>query len=144
MSDNAPIEQVSLDKIVITNKVPDRVDAAVKLLCLAIIFSILELVMNIIMNDAPLLSGGMAFLFAGYALVGWLVLKISLGRNWARIAFTMLLALQLGREPLVWEPIFKMSIVVGLIHLAVVGLQIAAVVMLWMKDSEAFFEKKAA
>jgi len=137
-----PIEQVSLDKIVITNKVPDRVDAAVKLLCLAIIVSIIGLVMNIAMGYAPFSLEGMALMFAGYALVGLLVLKISLGRNWARITFAMLLGFQLGGCPLVVGLIFKASYVLGFLYLGGLGLQVAAVAMLFMKGADGFFEKK--
>lgn len=137
-----PVEQVSLDKIVITNKIPDRVDAAVKLLCLAIIVSIIGLVMNIALGYAPFSIEGMAVMFAGYALVGLLVLKISLGRNWARIIFSMLLGFQLGGCPLVVGLIFKASFVLGVLYLGCLGLQTVAVAMLWMKGADGFFEKK--
>ncbi|MEZ0223123.1 MAG: hypothetical protein ACAH83_01100 [Alphaproteobacteria bacterium] len=137
-----PIEQVSLDKIVITNKVPDRVDAAVKLLCLAIIVSIIGLVMNIALGYAPVGFEGMALMFVGYALIALLVLKISLGRNWARVIFTMILGFQLGGSPLIIGVIFKASYVLGFLYLGCLGLQVAAVAMLYMKGADGFFEKK--
>jgi hypothetical protein len=133
---------VTGEKVVVSTAVPERVSAAIKLLCAAILFSIISFVMNIALATAPIEVGGMAMMCAAYALIAWLVLKISLGRNWARIVFTMILALEIGRAPLLLPATFHSSVVLGLLDTVGLGLQIAAVAMLWMKASEPYFEKK--
>jgi hypothetical protein len=78
------------------------------------------------------------------AFMLWLVFMIGRRRNWARITFLVLFLL--GFIPAVPALIgaFDISVVSGLLGVSQVVFQVAALVLLFVKDSSEWFRQQAA
>jgi hypothetical protein len=75
------------------------------------------------------------------ALVALLVVKISAGRNWARIVLLVIVALGAPLSLIGLDAAFAESVLGGLLGLAVTALQIYAVVLLFTAPGKTWFAK---
>jgi len=75
-------------------------------------------------------TGTLAFL--GY--------NINLGKNWARIIFTVLCGLGLLMFPLVLPETFRLNLIVGILSTLQVILQGAAIILLFKSDSRTWYQ----
>lgn len=79
-----------------------------------------------------------------FALLGFLIFKISAGRNWARITFLVMFIIGvLPALPIVLDE-FSRSAVVGALSVAQTGLQVYALYLLFTQPSSGWFRKVVA
>lgn len=76
-----------------------------------------------------------------FALIGFLIFKISAGKNWARTTFLVMFVIgMLPTLPIVSSE-FSRSPVVGALSVAQIGLQVYAMFLLFTKPGTSWFRK---
>lgn len=76
-----------------------------------------------------------------FSLIGFLIFKISTGRNWARITFLVLFIIGVLPTVLIVFGEFSRSPIVGTISVAQIGLQGHALFLLFTRPGSAWFRK---
>jgi hypothetical protein len=78
------------------------------------------------------------------AVIAFLILKISRGRNWARITFLVLFVIGvLPAVPLVHAE-FSRSIILGMVSTLQIGFQVYALFLVFTKPGSSWFRQSAA
>jgi hypothetical protein len=120
---------------------PSQVSTAVILLCLSLV---LGQVTSVLLR--PNLPHGPEALFvqvATFALLAWLTYKIWVGRNWARITFTVLFAVGLLFYVPILVRFFQFSSVAGSINLVQSLLQLVALYLLFTDPGRGWFKARS-
>jgi hypothetical protein len=121
---------------------PQPVVTAVNLLWASLAVGLVKMLMDFsnLSAVAPAAFTNFILIFT-FALIGFLIFKISAGRNWAR--FTFLVMFIIGTLPIL--PIvmgeFSRSAVVGALSLAQIGLQVYALLLLFTRPGSSWFRK---
>lgn len=76
-----------------------------------------------------------------FALIVFLILKISAGRNWARITFLVMFIIHVLPSLPSMPGEFSRSAVVGALSVAYIGLQIYALFLLFTQPGSSWFRK---
>lgn len=76
-----------------------------------------------------------------FALIGFLVFKISAGKNWARITFLVLFIIGVLPSLLVVVGEFSRSLILGVLSVAQIGLQGYALFLLFSLPGSTWFRK---
>ena len=121
---------------------PQPVVTAVNLLWVSLAVGLVKMLM-----DFSNLSGMAAAAFTSFiliftfALITFLIFKISAGRNWARITFLVMFIIGvLPTLPIVLGE-FSRSAVVGALSAAQIGLQVYALFLLFTQPGSSWFRK---
>lgn len=121
---------------------PQSVRVAVNLLWASLAVGLVKMLMDF---SSLIAVGPAAFtnfvLIVIFAIAGFLIFKLSAGRNWARMTFLLLFVIgMLPTLPLVLSE-FSRSPVVGALSAAQIGLQVYALFLLFTKPGSAWFRK---
>lgn len=121
---------------------PQPIVTAVNLLWVSLAVGLVKMLM-----DFSNLSGMAAAAFTNFiliftfALIAFLIFKISAGRNWARITFLVMFIIGvLPTLPIVLGE-FSRSAVVGALSAAQIGLQVYALFLLFTQPGSSWFRK---
>jgi len=121
---------------------PQPVVTAVNLLWASLAVGLVKMLMDFsnLSGMAPAAFTNIILIFT-FALIAFLIFKISAGRNWARI--TLLVMFIIGVLPTL--PIvlgdFSRSAVVGALSVAQIGLQVYALIYLFTQPGSSWFRK---
>lgn len=120
---------------------PSRVSAASVLLCISIALG----PASIFLLRGQLPSGSQTFFteLVTLMVLVWLTYKIWVGRNWARIAFTVLFALGFIFYVPILLDFFRFSAVAGTVNLSQALLQLVALYLLFTGPSRRWFEARS-
>lgn len=126
---------------------PQSLTIAVNLLWASLAVGVLKVAMTFIIPGLrnPNVTSGFAltillFVLGVFVLLVW---KISIGRNWARITFLILTILGAYPWLLGLSHEFAVSPVYGAASLVQVGLQLCAIVLLFVKPASDWFRARA-
>lgn len=121
---------------------PQSVRAAVNLLWASLVVGLVKMLMDFsnLSAVAPAAFTNFVLIFT-FAIIGFLIFKLSAGRNWARITFLVMFVIgMLPTLPLVLSE-FSRSPVVGALSVAQIGLQVYALFLLFTKPGSVWFRK---
>jgi hypothetical protein len=121
---------------------PQPVVTAVNLLWASLAVGLVKMLMDFsnLTAVAPAAFTNFILIFT-FALIGFLIFKISAGRNWARITFLVLFIIGvLPTLPIVLGE-FSRSAVVGALSVAQIGLQVYALILLFTQPGNSWFRK---
>ena len=124
---------------------PQPVATAVNLLWASMAVGLVKMLMDFssLSAVAPAAFTNIVLVFT-FALIAFLIFKISAGRNWARITFLVMSVIgMLPTLPLMLGE-FSRSPVVGALSVAQVGLQVYALYLLFTQPGSVWFRKVAA
>lgn len=121
---------------------PQAVVTAVNLLWASLAVGLVKMLMDFSNLSAVAPAAFTNFvLFFTFALIGFLIFKISAGRNWARITFLVMFIIGvLPTLPIVLGE-FSRSAVVGALSVAQIGLQVYALFLLFTQPGSSWFRK---
>ena len=123
---------------------PQSISTAINLLWTSLVIGAAKALMDFTHISAT--SPAMSTLFVlvlTFALLGFLIYKISTGKNWARITFTIMFVLgMLPTVPYVMDE-FSRSSIVGALSLAQIGLQGFSLYLLFSQPGGGWFRKVA-
>jgi hypothetical protein len=121
---------------------PKNITLAVNLSWASIAIGFISLFFN------PAAAAGLGSLIPSviaFALVAFLVIKLSAGRNWARITLLVLFVLGMLMEVFALSTIFQISALLGILSLAQAALQAYVLYLVFTKPgSDWFTQNKAA
>ena len=123
---------------------PQSVVIAVNLLWASLAVGLVKMLMDFsnLSSVAPAAFTNFVLIFV-FSLIGFLVFKISAGRNWARITFLVMFVIgMLPTLPLMFDE-FSRAPVVGALSVAQVGLQVYALFLLFTQQGSTWFRKVA-
>lgn len=123
---------------------PQSVATAVNLLWASLAVGLVKMLMDFsnLSAVAPAAFTNFVLVFT-FALIAFLIFKISAGRNWARITFLVMFVIgMLPTLPLMLGE-FSRSPVVGALSVAQVGLQVYALFLLFTQPGSVWFRKVA-
>lgn len=121
---------------------PQPVVTAVNLLWASLAVGVVKMLMDFsnLSGVAPAAFTNFILIFT-FALIAFLVFKISSGRNWARITFLVMFIIGvLPTLPIVLDE-FSRSAVVGALSVAQIGLQVFALFLLFTQPGSNWFRK---
>lgn len=122
---------------------PQSVSTAVVLLWASLAVGLVKVVIDYsyLMSQTPSVATVIFFLVLTFALLGFLVFRISAGKNWARIAFLVMFLI--GVLPTVHHTAaeFSRSFFVGALSAAQLGLQGYALFLLFTQSGNPWFRK---
>ena len=121
---------------------PRPIVTAVNLLWASLAVGLVKMLMDFsnLSTVAPAAFTNFILVFT-FALSGFLIFKISAGRNWARITFLVLFIIGvLPALPIVFGE-FSRSAVVGALSVAQIGLQVYALFLLFTQPGSGWFRK---
>ena len=121
---------------------PQSVVAAINLLWASLAVGLVKMLMDFsnLSAVAPAAFTNFILIFT-FALIGFLIFKISAGRNWARITFLVMFIIGvLPTLPIVLGE-FSRSAVVGALSVAQIGLQVYALFLLFTQPGSSWFRK---
>jgi hypothetical protein len=121
---------------------PQPVGTAVNLLWASLAVGLVKMLMDFsnLSTLAPAAFTNFILIFT-FALIGFLIFKISAGKNWARITFLVLFIIGvLPTLPIVLGE-FSRSSVVGALSVAQIGLQVYALFLLFTLPGSNWFRK---
>lgn len=121
---------------------PQTVGTAVNLLWASLAVGLVKMLMDFsnLSALAPAAFTNFVLIFT-FALIGFLIFKISAGKNWARITFLVMFVLgMLPTLPLVFSE-FSRSPVVGALSVAQIGLQVYALFLLFTQPGSSWFRQ---
>ena len=121
---------------------PQAVVTAINLLWAALAVGLVKMLMDFsnLSVVAPAAFTSFVVIFT-FALIGFLILRISAGRNWARITFLVMFIIGvLPALPMVLSE-FSRSAVVGALSVAQTGLQVYALFLLFTQPGSSWFRK---
>ena len=121
---------------------PRPIVTAVNLLWASLAVGLVKMLMDFsnLSTVAPAAFTNFILVFT-FALSGFLIFKISAGRNWARITFLVLFIIGvLPTLPIVFGE-FSRSTVVGALSVAQIGLQVYALFLLFTQPGSGWFRK---
>jgi len=124
---------------------PQPVATAVNLLWASMAVGLVKILMDFsnLSAVAPAAFTNFVLVFT-FALIAFLIFKISAGRNWARITFLVMFVIgMLPTLPLMLGE-FSRSPVVGALSVAQVGLQVYALFLLFTQPGSVWFRKVTA
>jgi len=133
---------------------PKKVSTALKLLYVAFVLSVINVILNIPIEERSLLQGGINYgsTFTGFfigtiifvsicslAFLAFLIYKIRKGRNWARITFLVISAI--GIPFSIFSVIASLTInpFPEILSIIEIILEITAIVLLFQKKSSEWF-----
>jgi hypothetical protein len=125
-----------------TAQKPQHVGTAVNLLWASLAVGLVKMLMDFLNLSAaaPAAFTNFVLIFT-FALIGFLIFKISAGKNWARITFLVLFIIGvLPTLPIVLGE-FSRSPVVGALSVAQIGLQLYALLLLFTPPGRSWFRK---
>ena len=131
------MEATSTDSIPIEK--PSQVRNAVRLLLASLAVGILRTAIGVPSGAGSIVTFVVLVATITIAIVGFLVIKISGGRNWARIAYVVLFLLGLPYSIIVLAQEFAANALVGLVSVIQILLQSIAIVLLFRRASNAWF-----
>lgn len=121
---------------------PQAVVTAINLLWASLAVGLVKMLMDFsnLSAVAPAAFTNFVLVFT-FALIGFLIFKISAGRNWARITFLVMFIIGvLPTLPIVLGE-FSRSAVVGALSVAQIGLQLYALFLLFTQPGSSWFRK---
>ncbi|MEQ1535132.1 MAG: hypothetical protein ABL923_04580 [Burkholderiaceae bacterium] len=124
---------------------PQPVATAVNLLWASMAVGLVKMLMDFsyLSAVAPAAFTNFVLVFT-FALIAFLIFKISVGRNWARITFLVMFVIgMLPTLPLMLGELSR-SPVVGALSVAQVGLQVYALFLLFTQPGSVWFRKVAS
>lgn len=121
---------------------PQPVVTAVNLLWASLAVGLVKMLMDFsnLSGVAPALFTNFILIFT-FALIAFLIFKISVGRNWARITFLVMFIIGvLPTLPIVLGE-FSRSAILGALSVAQIGLQVSALFLLFTQPGSSWFTK---
>lgn len=121
---------------------PQAVVTAINLLWASLAVGLVKMLLDFsnLSAVAPAAFTNFVLIFT-FALIGFLIFKISAGRNWARITFLVMFVIGvLPTLPFVLGE-FSRSAVVGALSVAQIGLQVYALFLLFTQPGSSWFRK---
>lgn len=121
---------------------PQSIVTAINLLWTTLAVGLVKMLMDFsnLSAVAPAAFTNFVLVFT-FALMGFLIFKISAGRNWARITFLVMFIIGvLPTLPIVLGE-FSRSAVVGALSVAQIGLQVYALFLLFTQPGSSWFRK---
>ena len=121
---------------------PQPVVTAVNLLWASLAVGLVKMLMDFsnLSGMAPAAFTNIILIFT-FALIAFLIFKISAGRNWARITLLVMFIIGvLPTLPIVLDD-FSRSAVVGALSVAQIGLQVYALILLFTQPGSSWFRK---
>jgi len=121
---------------------PQPVVTAVNLLWASLAVGLVKMLMDFsnLSGMAPAAFTNIILIFT-FALIAFLIFKISAGRNWARITLLVMFIIGvLPTLPIVLDD-FSRSAVVGALTVAQIGLQVYALILLFTEPGSSWFRK---
>ena len=121
---------------------PQVIVTAINLLWASLAVGLVKMLMDFsnLTAVAPAAFTNFVLIFT-FALIGFLIFKISAGRNWARITFLVMFIIGvLPTLPIVLGE-FSRSAVVGALSVAQIGLQVYALFLLFTQPGSSWFRK---
>jgi hypothetical protein len=128
-----------------TAQKPQSVITAINLLWASLAVGLVKMLMDFsnLSAAAPAAFTNFILIFT-FALIGFLIFKISSGRNWARVTFLVMFIIGvLPTLPIVLVE-FSRSAVVGALSVAQIGLQVYALILLFTQPGSSWFRKIVA
>lgn len=124
---------------------PSAVKNAVRLLCLTIAIGIIRGLANSLDSaTSPDPAHSLVFLVIVFTFIGYIVAKINEGANWARFTFLILFILGIYSELLTfYTSEFTGSVFLGYVILAQIGLQFAALILMFGQPASPWFSRNA-
>jgi len=123
---------------------PAYVAKAVKLLIWSVALSAIRTFIRILNFNSPIGYGVISILIyiVVFALAIFFILKINEGMNWSRTIYTVLFAI--GSVQFLFDitKIYNQFYLPTVLYLVVMGLQVYAMVLLYKKESNAWFKLK--
>jgi len=124
----------------IANQKPPAVLTAVKLLWTSLVVGVVKVLLDF---QSLFAAGSVAFttfvLISVFAVMGLLILKISLGRNWARITFLVLSVIgMLPMVPILADEFARLPLV-GALSVVQMGLQGYALFLVFVQPGAGWF-----
>ena len=124
---------------------PQSITTAANLLWASLVVGLAKMLMDFsnLATLAPAAFTNFVLVFT-FAVIAFLIFKISAGRNWARITFLVMFVIgMLPTLPLMLAE-FSRSPVVGALSVAQVGLQVYALFLLFIQPGSVWFRKVVA
>ena len=121
---------------------PQPVITAVNLLWASLAVGLVKMLMDFsnLSSMAPAAFTNFILIFT-FALIAFLIFKISAGRDWARITFLVMFIIGiLPALPIVLGELSR-SAVVGVLSVAQIGLQVYALFLLFTRPGSSWFRK---
>lgn len=121
---------------------PQPVVTAVNLLWASLAVGLVKMLMDFsnLSSMAPAAFTNFILIFT-FALIAFLIFKISAGRDWARITFLVMFIIGiLPALPIVLGELSR-SAVVGVLSVAQIGLQVYALFLLFTRPGSSWFRK---
>jgi hypothetical protein len=120
---------------------PQSVATAINLLWASLVVGLVNVLMDFSSLSAAAPAAFTSFICFTFALIAFLIFKISSGRNWARITFLVMFIIGvLPTVPIVLGE-FSRSAVLGALSVAHIGLQVYALFLLFTRPSSTWFRK---
>jgi hypothetical protein len=121
---------------------PQNVSTAIKLFVVSIVLGIVNAIINAA-NNFKVYSDGMLLFFSifGVGLMLFFVYQMNTGKSWARRIFLLLFILGSIIAPFSFIRLFKSNPVVGVISVIITIIQIVALILIYRKDSDEWFEQ---
>jgi hypothetical protein len=123
---------------------PRKIGLAVKLLWIGIGIGVLQFLIFLVQNDDSSSSASaIAMAILSLSVVSFLVVMIDRQRNWARIAFTILLILGIPGVLRQFFFFLEHSPLIGLLVLMQMAAQTFAAVVLWKNEANSWFKSRS-
>jgi len=133
-----------MSEVEISNPKPSKVTYAIIILC---VYLLLGIVNSFILNLTTTLidySSIQVLITTAitWALIIFFIYQINLGKKWARTTFLILFIIGILIFPFSFISTIKASLVVGIVEIVQVIMQIIALILLFSKESNAWYNYK--
>jgi hypothetical protein len=121
---------------------PRTVATAVQFLSAAVVIGLLNAIYTLIQRVAglPMLSA-LVIVIAFFGLLFFLVMKISAGRNWARIIWLILVIGNVPFAILAYPQAVRANVISGTLSIIIVLLQVIGTILLFTGNSNLWFRR---
>lgn len=124
---------------------PRQVDRAVRLLWIVLALGVVNsaLQWRVLAASPASLATILLVQALGIGIAAWLTIKISGGRNWARITYLVMAVIGLPMIVLSLPATFNVSPISGVVTLVQIGLQITALYLVFSEPGREWFRRPA-
>lgn len=122
---------------------PRIVKIAIQVLAAAVVIGLLNAIFTLVqrITGAPMLVA-LIMVIAFFGLLFFLVMKISAGRNWARILWLILVLLNAPFAIMAYPEAVKRNLITGTLSIIIVLLQLIGTGLLFTKNSNPWFRTR--
>lgn len=122
---------------------PRTVKTAIQFLASAVAIGLLNAIFTLVqrITGMPMLVA-LSMVIAFFGLLFFLVMKISAGRNWARILWLILVLLNTPFAILAYPQAIRVNVISGTLSIVIVILQVIGTGLLFTKNSNLWFKTR--